>query len=171
MWTTTKKPNKNKTPKQTNKKPTWSRGGDWWVRRQTAVMCCVAHLWGSDRLSHIGLVLWHWHCFLQVHAAFLPGQRVNLKSWSLHSICVKNFVLMSWYVLHCSRKCVSVPTCLCGQSWHSRSSLSSQVCQCWSVSMARLWSLSLYIVKISLSFSSVTVVRYSASVYCLFRSE
>ena len=77
------------------------------------------------------------------------------KSLSLHSIYVKNFVLMFWYVLHCGRKCVLVSTCLCGPSWHSRASVGSQVCRCQPVSMASLWSLSLYIVKVFLSFSSV----------------
>ena len=38
-------------------------------------------------------------------------------------------------------------------------------------SIARLYSLSLFIVKDDLIFGSVTVVRYSATVYTLFRAK
>ena len=93
------------------------------------------------------------------------------KSGVVHVILVYMWVLRSVYVSQCSRKCCSVSTCLCGQNRHSRSSLGRQVCRCRPVSMAWLWLLSLYTVKVFLSFSSVTVVRYSASVYCLFRAK
>ena len=64
------------------------------------------------------------------------------------------------------RKCSSVPTSFCGQCAHSLSSLESQVCLQRPFSIARLCSLSLYIVKAFLKFGSVTVVKYSAfSVY------
>ena len=63
----------------------------------------------------------------------------------VHVILVQSWVLMSVYVSQCSRKCCSVSTCLCGQSRHSRSSLSSHVCLCQLLSKARLWSLYLYL--------------------------
>ena len=44
-----------------------------------------------------------------------------------------------------------------------------QVWWCLPFSTARLWPLSLYIVSVFLRFLSVTVVGYSATVYCLFR--
>ena len=45
------------------------------------------------------------------------------------------------------------------------------VCLWRPFSIARLCSLSLYIVKAFLNFGSVTVVRYSAAVYSLFRAK
>ena len=48
------------------------------------------------------------------------------------------------------------------------SSLERQVCLQRPFSISRLYSLSLYIVKDFLNFGSVTVVRYSATVYSLF---
>ena len=59
------------------------------------------------------------------------------------------------------RKCSSVSTSFCGQCAHSLSSLESQVCLGRPFSIARLCSLSLYIVKAFLKFGSVTVVEYS----------
>ena len=53
----------------------------------------------------------------------------------------------------------------CGQCAHSLFSLESQVCLRWPFSIARLCSPSLYIVKAFLKFGSVTMVRYSATVY------
>ena len=161
--TTTNRP---KTKTHTNKqKPTWTRAGDWTDSEETdcschVLLCCLSlRLWQALTYRAASKVL---TLFSPSTCCILIWSESDWKSWSLHSICVKNFVLMSWYALHCSSKCVSVSTCLCGQSWHS------QVCRCWPVSMARLWSLSLYIVKVFLSFSSFTVVRYSASVYCFF---
>ena len=68
------------------------------------------------------------------------------------------------------RKCSSVSTSFCGQCAHSLSSLESHVCLRRPFSMARLCSLSLYIVKAFLKFGSVTVVRSAATVYSLFRA-
>jgi len=87
-----------------------------------------------------------WHALTYVAAS------MALTRFSPSRCCI--LVLMSSYVLHCS----PVSTCLWGQSWHSLSSLGSQVCLCLSVSVARLWSLSLYIVSIFLSFWSVTQI-------------
>ena len=77
--------------------------------------------------------------------------------------------LMSWYSGQVVKKCSSVSTSFCVQWLHSLSSLGSQVCLWRPLSMARLCSLSLYLVKDFLSFGSVTVLRYSATVYSLFR--
>ena len=56
---------------------------------------------------------------------------------------------------------------ICGHCAHSLSSLESHVCLRRPFSIARLCSLSLYTVKAFLKFGSVTVVRYSATVYLL----
>ena len=69
------------------------------------------------------------------------------------------------------RKCSSVSTSFCVQWVHSLSSLGMQVRLCRPFSIARLCSLSLYLVKIFLCFGSVTVLRYSATVYSLFRAR
>uniref|UniRef100_A0A673X627 Furin (paired basic amino acid cleaving enzyme) b n=1 Tax=Salmo trutta TaxID=8032 RepID=A0A673X627_SALTR len=67
--------------------------------------------------------------------------------------------------------CCSVSTSFCGQCAHSLSSLESQVCLRWPLSIARLCSLSLNMVKAFLNFGYVTVVRYSSTVYSLFRAK
>jgi len=58
-----------------------------------------------------------------------------------------------------------------GCSGYRVSSLGSQVCRWQPLSTARLCSLSLYLVRDFLSLGSVTVLRYSAIVYCLFRAK
>ena len=65
-------------------------------------------------------------------------------------------------------KCSSVSTSFCGQWAHSLSSLENQVCLRRPFSIARLCSLSLYNISLSLGQS---VVRYSATVYSLFRAR
>ena len=83
----------------------------------------------------------------------------------------ENMSLVWSYIWQEVRKCSSVSTSFCGQCAHCLSSLESQVCLRWAFSIARQCSLSLYIVKAFLNFGSVTVVRYSAAVYSLFRTK
>ena len=73
------------------------------------------------------------------------------------------------YIWQEFRKCSSVSTSLCGQCANSLSSLESQVCLRRPFLIARLCSLSLYIIKYFLNFGSVTVVRYSATT--VFRAK
>ena len=56
----------------------------------------------------------------------------------------RNSVLTCSYLLQCNRKCVSVSTCLCGQSWHNLSSLGSQVCLCQPTSTSSFSSRAFY---------------------------
>uniref|UniRef100_A0A674DXF6 DEP domain-containing protein n=1 Tax=Salmo trutta TaxID=8032 RepID=A0A674DXF6_SALTR len=58
-----------------------------------------------------------------------------------------------------------------GSVAHSLSCLKSQVCLRRPFSIARLRSLGLYIVKAFLKFGSVPVVRYSATLFSLFRAK
>jgi len=83
-------------------------------------------------------------------------------------ICGKYVSLMSWQVV---RKCSSVCTSCWVQWVQSLSSLGSQVCRWRPLSTARLCSLCLYLVKDFLSLGSVTMLRYSAIVYCLLRAK
>ena len=85
-------------------------------------------------------------------------------------VCViwRKYVSLIWsYIWQQVRKCSSVSTSFCGQWAHSLSSLESQICQRQPFSIARLCSLSLYIVKEFLTFGSVTEVRYYATTLCL----
>ena len=93
------------------------------------------------------------------------------KSLCVVVICGKYVSLMSWYSGQVVRKCNSVSTSFCVQWVHSLSSLGIQVCLWRPFSIARLCSLSLYLVKIFLCFGSVTLLRYSAMVYSLFKDR
>ena len=87
-------------------------------------MCCSSlRLWQAltYRAASMALTL-----FSPRTCCILIWSESESKSWSLHSICVKNFVLMSWYALHCSRKCVLVSVCVdrantAGPLWAARS--------------------------------------------------
>ena len=81
----------------------------------------------------------------------------------------KNEALISVYLSQCSKKWVSVSTVFCVHSGHSLSSLGRQACLRRPVSMARLCPLSLYLVSSFLNMTSVTEVRYSATMYCRLR--
>ena len=122
-------------------------------------------------------------------ALFLWQQVTNLAAMMAHcgishsrygslSICglFSNYlcICVIWsYIWQDVRMCSSVYTHFVGsEQWaHSLSSLESHVCLRRPFSIARLCSLSLYIVKAFLNFVSVTVVRYSATVYSLFRAK
>src|SRR4029434_3261924 len=77
--------------------------------------------------------------------------------------CQKKLSLRLVLWLQGIRKCSSVSTVPWLLKEHSLSSLGSQVCLCWPTSTARLCSLSLYLVKVFLSFLSDTVVRQFAT--------
>ena len=105
------------------------------------------------------------HCCISPNRyGSLWASGVSLKSLHAFVIRGKCVFLMSSYDWQEVRKCSSVSSWLCVQWEHSLSSLGSQVCLWRPFSMARLCSLSLYLVKDFLSFGSVTVVRYSATV-------
>ena len=74
------------------------------------------------------------------------------------------YVFLIWsYIGQEVRKCNSVSTSFRGQCARSLSSLESQVCLWPPFTIARLCSLSLYIVKAFLNFGSVTVFRSSST--------
>ena len=115
---------------------------------------------------------------VMAHCGISPSRYGSLSKLGLFSnslwICViwGIYVSLIWsYIWQEVRKCSSVSTSFCGQCAHSLSSLESQVCLWQPFSIARLCSLSLCIVKSFLKFGSVTVVRYSATVYSLFRAS
>ena len=112
---------------------------------------------------------------VMAHCVISPSRYGSLSKLGLFSnslwICViwGKYVSLIWLCIWQEvRKCSSVSTSFCG---HSLSSLESQVCLRWPFSIAWLCSLSLYIVNAFLKFGSVTVVRYSATVYSLFRAK
>ena len=129
--------------------------------------------------SLVALFLWQQVTNLaavMAHCCISPIRYGSLSKLDLFSnslwICViwGKYVSLIWsYIWQEVRKCSSVSTSFCGQCAHSLSSLESQVCLRRPFSIARLCSLSLYIVKAFLNFGSVTEVRYSAAVYSLFR--
>ena len=80
-------------------------------------------------------------------------------------LCGKYVSLIWSYIWQEVRKCSSVYTSFCVQCAHNMSSLESHVCLRLPFSIARLCLLSLYIVKAFLKFGSVTVVKYSLSVF------
>ena len=133
----------------------------------------------AANLPVLGSVLWQEVTYLAAntaHSFFSLRMRGNsslsvklLNSGQCFSICGKKSSLMCLYLWHCVRKCSSVSTAPSSQWQHSLSSLGSQVWWCLPFSIAKLWSLSLFIVNAFLRFLSVTMVRYSATVYCLFR--
>ena len=115
---------------------------------------------------------------VMAHCGISPSRCGSLSKSGLFSnslwICViwgKYVSLILSYIGQEFRKCSSVSTSFCGLCAHSLSSLESQVCLRRPFSMTSLCSLSLYIVKAFLKFGSVTVVRYSATVYSLFRAK
>ena len=126
--------------------------------------------------SLVALFLWQQVTDLAAVMAVMAHRylsKLGLFSNSLW-ICViwGKYVSLIWsYIGQEVRKCSSVSTSFCGQWVHSLSSLESHVCLRRPFSIARLCSLSLYIVKAFLNFGSVTVVRYSAAVYSLFRAK
>ena len=94
--------------------------------------------------------------------------------WNYLCICGiwGKYVSLIWsYIWQEDRKCSSVSTSFCRQCAHSLLSLESQFCLLRPLSIARPYSLSLYIVKAFLNFGAVTVVRYYATVYPLFRAQ
>ena len=80
-----------------------------------------------------------------------------------------NMYLMWSYIWQEVRKCSSVSTILFVGTQLVFSQDQSLLWQ--PLSVARLCSLSLYIVKVFINFGSVTVVEYSATVYSLFRDR
>jgi hypothetical protein len=130
-------------------------------------MVFVLH-WSSlflwQQVTHLAAVM---HTVL-----FHPVDMGVYQNWiCFRNLCViwGKYVSLIWsYIWQEVRKCDSVSTSFCGQWAHRLSSLESQVCLRWSFSIARLCSLSLYIVKAFLKFGSVTEVRYSATVSSLF---
>ena len=76
-------------------------------------------------------------------------------------VCGKYVSLIWSYIWQDVRKCSSVSTSVCGQCAHGLSSLESQVCLRRPFLIARLCSLSLYIVKAFLKFGSA-----SGQVFC-----
>ena len=126
-------------------------------------------------LSHL---LWQEVTYLAAntaHSLFSPRMRglfslsvkpPNSGQWFWNS--GKNSSLMCLYLWHCVRKCSCASPAPSSQWQHSLSSV-QQVWWCLSCSTVRLWSLSLHTVTVSLRFLSVTMVSYSATVYCLFR--
>uniref|UniRef100_A0A4W5RA42 Glypican 5c n=1 Tax=Hucho hucho TaxID=62062 RepID=A0A4W5RA42_9TELE len=105
--------------------------------------------------EHVNEAILHTHTQIRTHT---------------HSLLREIFSSLIWsYIWQEVRKCISVSTSFCGQCAHSLSSLESLVCLRRLFSIARLCSLSLYMVKAFLNFGSVTVVRYSATVCSLFR--
>ena len=86
------------------------------------------------------------------HSFFSQRRRGNLSfsvifrnSGNIVSNLGKNSSLILVYLLHCVKKCDSVSIAPSSQWQHSLSSLGSQVCLCLPFSIAKLWSLSLYI--------------------------
>ena len=113
----------------------------------------------------------HKSCCCHCHCGISPSRYGSLSKLGLFSnslwICViwGKCVSLIWsYIGEEVRKCSSVSTSFCGQCAHSLSSLGSLVCLRRPFSIARLCSLSLYIVKAFLKFGSVTVGRYSATI-------
>ena len=131
--------------------------------------------------SLVALFLWQQVTNLaavMAHCGISPSRYGSFSKLDMFSnslwICViwGKYVSLIWsYIGQEVRKCSSVSTSFCGQWAHSLSSLESHVCLRRPFSIARLCSLSLYIVKAFLKFGSVTVVRYSATVYSLFRAK
>ena len=124
----------------------------WFMCRKSCQVLCSSFL-----------LLWQAFTFLAASTAVpvcSPSKWWSF-SWSdslgkfgvVHVILVCMWVLTSVYVSQCSS--CSVSTCLCGQSRHSRSSPGSQACLFLPLSKARLWSLSLYIVKVFFTPGSV----------------
>ena len=119
----------------------------------------------------VALVLWQQVTHLaavMTHCGISPSRFESLSTLDLISkifmVLYNLRVSLIWsYVWQEVRKCSSVFTSFCGQCANSLFSLP--------FSIARLCSLSLYIVKAFLKFGSVTVVRYSATVYSLFRAK
>ena len=118
-------------------------------------MVFVLHWLRFSRGNRSQILLLWWHTWIS------PSRYGSLSILGLFLIflwiCViwGKYVSLIWsYIWQEVRKCSSVSTSFCGQCAHSLSSLESQICLRQSFSIARLCSLSLYIVK----FGSVTVV-------------
>ena len=97
---------------------------------------------------------------VMAHCGYTPIRYGTLSELGLFSdslwVCViwGKYVSLIWsYIWQEVRKCSSVSTSFCGQCAHSLTSLESQVCLQRPLSIARLCSLSLYIVKVVLNLS------------------
>ena len=127
--------------------------------------------------SLVALFLWQQVTNLAAamgHCDISPSRYGSLSKLGLYSnslwICViwgKYVSLIRSYIRQEVRKCSSVSISFCGQCAHSLPSLESQVCLRQPFSIARLCSLSLYIVKAFLKFGSnqslfVTCAEYNS---------
>ena len=126
------------------------------------VCSSLVALFSWQQVTHLAAVM---------HTGISPSRYGSLSKLDLFSnslwVCViwGKYVSLIWsYIGQEVRKCSS-PHFV--GSEHSLSSLESHVCLRRPFSIARLCSLSLYLVKAFLKFGSVTVVRYSATVYSL----
>lgn len=101
---------------------------------------------------------------------FPPGKIRFFQQWNVgdstynFGICSKKFISQQ------KRKWMSVSRLPVVQWTHSLSSLDNQLFLCFPFSKTRLWALSLYLLIICLCFVPLTVRRYSAKAYSLFKA-